>query len=136
MGQTWRYLRLSALLTVPPAVPVPPNHTVERDNLGDISQAGHKWQGQEQDGRRAGQVDGDQVDIGGIVKAGYLVPEGIKPQPRLARVAAGLVHDAPLAAREVLGGGLFGEVLAVFQEHQRFGEVRAVEGLVGDQVGV
>ena len=135
-GTDQALLRLSARRAVAPAVPVPPHHPVEGDDLGDIPQAGHKWQGQEQDGRRTGQVNGDQVDVGGIVEAGYLVPESVEPQPRLARVAARLVHDAPLATGQVLGAGLLGEVLAVFQEQQRFGEVRAVEGLVGDQVGV
>ena len=43
-GTDQALLKLSALLEVLPVVPVPPNHTVEGHNLGDITQAGHKWQ--------------------------------------------------------------------------------------------
>ena len=99
--------------TAPTAVPVAPDHPVQGDDLGDVAYPGHERQGEE-DSRRGREVNGDQVYVGGIVEARYLVPQGIKPQPGLARVAAGLVHDAPLATRQVLGGGLLGKVLAVF----------------------
>ena len=53
-------LKPSVRPAVLPAVPVPPNHTVERDDLGDIPQAGHKWQGEV---RAAEGLVGDQVGV-------------------------------------------------------------------------
>ena len=86
--------------------------------------------------RRAGHVDGDHVDVGRVGPARHLVPQRVQPQPGLAGVAAGLVHDAPLAAGQAQRRGLVGEVGAVLDEQQRLGEVRAVERLLGQQVGV
>ena len=98
------------------SVPVAPDKPVHGNQPGNIAQPGKKRYGQEEDGGRTGEVDGDEVDVGRVVEAGHLVPEGVQPQPGLARIAPGFVHDAPLGAREVLGRGHIAEVLAVLQE--------------------
>ena len=39
-----------------------------------------------------------------VLNGRNLVPEGVEPEPRLSGVAPGLVHHAPLVARQVLVG--------------------------------
>ena len=63
----------------------------------------------------------------------HVVPHLEQPQPGLARVAAGLVHHAPLVAGQVLGGRQAVVVVAVGEEQQRLGEVGAVELALGER---
>src|SRR5262249_43971793 len=84
----------------------------------------------------AGEVDGDQVHVGGGGEAGHVVPQRVQPEPGLARIAARLVHDPPLVTGQVHGGGLVREVGAIAHEQQRLGEVGAVEVVLRQQVGV
>src|ERR1019366_4569429 len=119
-----------------PAVPVAPDQTVNWDQAGDVSQTGDERYGEEEDGRRPGQVDGNEVDVGGAAEARNLVPQGVEPEPGLTGVAAGLVHDPPLGTGEVIRRGLVREVLPVFEEEQGLGAVGPVEGLIGDEVGI
>ena len=64
-----------------------------------------------------------------------LVPEGVEPEPDLARVAAGLVHHSPLGAEQVLAFGAFLEVAAAGEEEQRLGVVGLVEAVVRRRAG-
>src|SRR5450755_3655887 len=82
-------------------LPVAPDEAVDRDQPWDVTQAGDERYSQQQYRGHAGHVDRDHVDVGGIGPAWDLVPQRVQPEPRLAGVAAGLVHYAPLIAAEV-----------------------------------
>src|SRR5579875_2500313 len=112
-----------------------PDQAVQGDEPGDGAQSRYERDEQEQHGGQARQVDRYEVHVGGGREARDVVPELVEPQPRLAGVAAGLVHDPPLVTEEVLGPGPVRVVAAVLQEEQGLGEVGPVEAVAGDEGG-
>ena len=102
-----------------------PSDGVNGDRAGVSRSPGTK-NDQELDGSHPGQVDSKEVDVGGI-EARELVAQRVEPGSGLARVAARLVHHAPLRADQVVGGGDVGEVLAVLEEQQGLGGVGPVK---------
>src|SRR5439155_17000887 len=65
-----------------------------------------------------------------------LVPERIQPEPRLPRVAAGLVHDSPLLAQQALFFGARFQQATVGHEQQRLGVVGLEELLARQQIAI
>jgi hypothetical protein len=61
-----------------------------------------------------GEVDRDEINVRRGPEPRQLVPERVEPEPRLARVAARLVHHAPLGAGEMVVLRDAREVAAVF----------------------
>jgi hypothetical protein len=111
---------------------------VKGNQARNVTEARNEGNGEEENGGYPRQIDGDQVDVGGVVESRNLIPQSVEPEPepRLAGVAAGLVHDAPLGTVEMVGERLVRKMLPVFEEQEWFGEVRSVEGLIGDEIGV
>src|SRR5712691_2706528 len=62
-------------------VPAPPDEPVHRDPPRDVAQARDERDEQQQQGGRAGHVDGDQVDVVGVTPALNVVPHLEEPQP-------------------------------------------------------
>src|SRR5580658_2079496 len=80
-------LPLGRVVPVPPA----PNKAMNGDQARDVPQPGNERYRQEQDRGHPGEVNGYEVDIGGVVKTGDLVPKRVQPEPGLARIATGFV---------------------------------------------
>src|SRR5215471_16959917 len=56
-----------------------PDEPVDGDELGDVAQAGDEWDGEQQQGGDAGQVDRPDVHAGGVAERGHVVPQLVEP---------------------------------------------------------
>src|SRR6266480_6455361 len=110
-----------------------PDELVDRDSAWNVAYAWDERDADEGEAEDAHHQHHEDIRVFGGLKWFDLIPDGVEPQPRLARVAARLVHHSPLVAEQMLGFGAFCEQPAVAHEQQRLRVVGLEELSAGQQ---